>query len=304
MNNDEFLDDVAAEWGVGRVLAAISELDATAPSDDVRAAVLHRAAASPRQLTVLIAPSELYARRVGAMHALLEQLTGSDWSKPARPYSWSVHGLVAHLLVIEQYTAVQLGLETSALPLGDHDHLAIGADAIEAELRGSPAATVARWVAAAHRNVAFAQSEDFHPLESVVMHGWPFSASAALVARAFEVWTHTDDIRRATGREPEAIAAEELRTMSSFSVASLAFLLPTVASDMSLSPTRVVLTGAGGGTYDIGGDGERAALVVADVVEYCRVVARRLEPHDLAATVEGDRELVSALLEASRAFAV
>lgn len=304
MSDEERLEDVANEWGVSRVLAAFSELDAAAPADEVRAAVVEAAAASPRALTSPITATELFARRVNAMRSLLEQLGDADWKRQAAPYSWSVHGLVAHLLVIERYTAVQFGLGDDASLGDDEDHLAMGAALIGAELSDAPSSTVDRWAAAAMKVVSYAESDAFRPEETMTLHGWPFSAAAALVARAFELWTHTDDICRAVGLPPEPISAEELRTMSSFSVASLAFLLPTVESNRVMAPTRVVLTGAGGGTYDIGGNGERTALIVADVVEYCRVVARRVEPRDLVATVEGDEVLARALLDASRAFAV
>src|SRR5262249_20690724 len=147
-------------------------------------------------------------------------------------------------------------------------------------------------------------SDEFAPDAAAPLHGWPFTGSSALVARAFELWTHAEDIRRATGRPLVATPPRELRTMSSFSVTTLPFLLPMVAPGLEMGPTRVVLTGAGGGTFDIGGTGERRALLAADVTDYCRVVARRLDPRELDATVEGDHALVEGLLEASRIFAV
>ncbi|MCE9621967.1 MAG: maleylpyruvate isomerase family mycothiol-dependent enzyme [Actinomycetia bacterium] len=304
---DDRLDDVADEWDVSHVLAALGEVDAIAPAATTRDALLAQVAASPRQLATPLAVADLYVSRARAMVGLLEQLDGSVWQRRAAPYDWTVHGLIAHLLVIEQYTAAQFGLgavsrDNDAFLIDDH--LQMGAEQIALELLDSPAATTRRWAAAAQRIVNYVQSSDFRADRAVTMHGWPFSASAALVARAFELWTHTDDIRRAAGLDQEPPSAAELRTMSSYSVASLPFLLPTVASHSALAPTRVVLTGSGGGTYDIGGAGERAALLVADVVEYCRVVARRVEPSDLAATIEGDDALVHALLTASRAFAV
>lgn len=251
-----------------------------------------------------MAATDLYVSRVRAMSTLLEGLDKAVWLRNAAPYEWTVHGLIAHLLVIEHYTAAQLGLVSAQIDASTDDHLAMGAELIATELRDSPVATIQRWAAAADRVVQHVRSADFRTDKAVTLHGWPFSASAALVARAFELWTHTDDVRRAAGLPFEQTDAAELRTMSSYSVASLPFLLPTVASERALTPTRVVLTGAGGGTYDIGGAGERKALLVADVVEYCQVVARRVEPRDLFATIEGDEALVRALLDASRAFAV
>ncbi len=67
---------------------------------------------------------------------------------------------------------------------------------------------------------------------------------------------------------------------------------------------RVVLTGSGGGTYDIGGEGEPVARLAVDVIDYCRVVAGRLEPSQLEAERAGDRHVLDALLAAASLFAV
>ena len=297
------LDGRASEWGVEPVLAALAETDATSPPVNIRARVLERVAASPRVLAEPMLPGELYASRADALRSLLTDLDDGDWGYVAAPYGWTVHGLVAHLLVIEQYSAALLGL--GAMPPGDtSDHLALGDDTIRAEIIRPPTETGRRWSEASLSIVDHARSDRFDPHAPMAMHGWPFSVSSGLVARAFELWTHTDDICRATGRAVLPASARELRTMSSFSVSTLPFLLPSVDPELTMAPTRVVLTGPGGGTFVIGGPGERAALVVTDVVDYCRVVARRIEPDALDRTVEGSTGLVDGLLEASRAFAV
>lgn len=297
------LDRRAAEWGVEPVLTALAEADATSPPASIRTRVLERIAASPRVLAEPMPPVELYAARAAALRALLADLDDDDWQCVAAPYAWTVHGLIAHLLVIERYSAALLGL--GEMPAGDvDDHLSLGADTIAAEIGGLPADTARRWGDASLSIVDHGRSDRFDPHTPMPLHGWPFSASSGLVARAFEVWTHTDDVCRAIGRDVTPVDARELRTMSSFSVSALPFLLPSVAVDLAMEPTRVVLTGPGGGTFDIGGTGERTALLVTDVADYCRVVARRIEPGALNRTVEGNSTLVDALLEASRVFAV
>lgn len=303
LDDRDDLDARAPEWGVEPVLAALAESDATSPPASIRTRLLERAAASPRVLAEPLLPGELYAARVEALRALLDDLDEGDWQCIAAPYEWSVHGLLAHLLVIERYSAALLGV--GEMPPGDvNDHLALGADVIAAEISGSPLDTAQQWSQAAQVIIDHARSDHFDPNAPMPMHGWPFSASSGLVARAFELWTHAEDICRSTGRAPRPASPRELRTMSSFSVSTLPFLLPSVDPGLAMAPTRVVLTGPGGGTFDIGGSGERAALVVTDIVDYCRVVARRIDPAELDRTVEGDTRLVSGLLEASRAFAV
>ena len=84
------------------------------------------------------------------------------------------------------------------------------------------------------------------------------------------------------------------------------------AADALLRPgappwsARVVLTGAGGGTWvvDRGPAGTGDLLVVADVVDYCRMASRRLAPDALDTVVEGDRPVADALLAAAQLFSV
>jgi hypothetical protein len=70
---------------------------------------------------------------------------------------------------------------------------------------------------------------------------------------------------------------------------------------------RVVLTGDGGGCYDVAlspsAPASWAALVSTDVVALCRVAGRRLDPTDLPAELEGDVELGTQLLQSVGAFA-
>jgi hypothetical protein len=88
-------------------------------------------------------------------------------------------------------------------------------------------------------------------------------------------------------------------------VRAVPFLLARDRPAGSVGTVRIVLTGEGGGTFDLGEpEAGRRALLVADVVDYCRVVARRIAPADLAAVREGDTALLDDLLVAAGAFAV
>lgn len=304
--SEDSVDDLDANaeiWGVEGVLAALAERDASPPPAVVRQRVLARAGRSPRALVEPAAPTEVYAEQVEALRALLDELLPADWARPAMPYDWTVHGLVAHLVVIESYTASVFGLGDP--PPGDTaDHLGLGADVIAAELTGPPGDTAGRWAAVARTVVEHVRSDAFRPDGPAPLHGWPFDAAAALVVRSFELWTHADDIRRAVGRPLASPTPPALRTMSSLSVRALPLVLPLATPTRTMAPTRVVLTGPGGGTYDLGGPGPRQALIAADVVDYCRVASRRLDPAELDCTVEGDDDLVRDLLVASRAFAM
>jgi hypothetical protein len=71
---------------------------------------------------------------------------------------------------------------------------------------------------------------------------------------------------------------------------------------------RLVLTGPGGGTWDVaihGDEPEPASIViVTDVVGFCRLAANRLSPADLDLHVTGDRSRASGVLVAVSALAL
>lgn len=312
--DDERIDDLTGEPGGAEVLAALAETVAVAPPPALRDRVVAEIGRRPRAGAEPATGPDLYRSRVAVLYRLLGELAGEDWSAVVAPYGWTVHRLVAHLVLIEEYTARQLGLTGDApLPPGEAstgDHLGLGAGQADDLAAGPPDATVERWWAAVGLIAGHVGSVGFDPAAPVSLHQWPFDAATALVARSFELWTHGDDIRRATGLPLEDVPAAELRTMSSTSVEGLPLLLalqppPNGAGPpVVLSPTRLVLTGPGGGTFDLGGPGPWANLLVADVVDYCRVVSRRLAPEALMATREGDERLLASLLVASQAIAM
>jgi uncharacterized protein (TIGR03083 family) len=303
-----------------RVLKAavthLAERDTVAPPAGGLDALMAAVGERPRQLIEPAPPMDVYASQVEALATLLGELGADDWRRPTAPYSWDVHGLVAHLLVIERYTADRLGLADPGSPAAvgpdgaDEHHLRMGSATIAAELQDTPTATARRWHQTARLVVDTLRSGPApEPATPVVFHGWEFTVEAVLIARAFELWTHGDDIRRATGRSLAQPSPRELRTMSGFSVGSLEQVAPLVAPDVDLGSTRVVLTGAGGGTFDLGrrAAGPLAArdlTLVVDVVDYCRLAARRIEPAELEASREGDPRIAHALLAAARVFAV
>ena len=314
MTRDE-LDSALGEWA----LDALDEATRAQVERDLPAFPdLARRADGLRRVTALLGeniatspPAELRNRVLGA--ATSRSAAPTCTSRPsaaseAAPYAWTVHGLVAHLLVIERYTAQQLGIDDVGAYEPDEHHLALGADEIRHELMRAPQDTVNAWDRCASATVAALGADpEMDAGRNVIMHGWPFTVGSVLIARGFEVWTHADDIRRALGRRLVSPAAADLRAMSSFSVVSLPLLVPVVEPLVPVGPSRVVLTGAGGGTFDLPGahhDDGRQVTIVTDIVDYCRVVARRIAPDERDATIEGDGQLAGALLAAARIFAM
>ena len=136
----------------------------------------------------------------------------------------------------------------------------------------------------------------------------PFRVGTLMVLRAFEVWTHNDDIRRALGRPLDAPDGARLALMSDLAVNALPLGLLMTGRPGAKRTARIVLTGPGGGSWSqslaIGEPaGPPDVLVVADVVDFCRLAARRIPADDLVCHVEGDRQLAADVLAGVAVFA-
>ena len=127
-----------------------------------------------------------------------------------------------------------------------------------------------------------------------------------LVVRAFELWIHDNDIRQAVGLPPSVPDPSMLSLMTQ----AAAWLLPrAVARSGPSEPANVhlVLTGPGGGTWDIPiGDGPPAAevAIVTDAVEFCRLAANRATPDDLSLHITGDADRAALVLAAAPTLAL
>ena len=131
-----------------------------------------------------------------------------------------------------------------------------------------------------------------------------------LISRAFETWIHADDIRRALGRPIEPPTPADIHAMADFSLRNLPIWLELAGRAHPGQTARVVLTGAGGGSWlvPMGGDGGRPSEVVdveleVDVVAWCHRVGERVTTDAIVARVEGDALLARDLLESASAVA-
>jgi uncharacterized protein (TIGR03083 family) len=137
-------------------------------------------------------------------------------------------------------------------------------------------------------------------------NGFTVSRRTLLATRAFETWTHDDDIRDALGRDREVPHPVELGVMSDIAVNILPFCLDAAGTTPAAS-VRLVLTGDGGGDWTVSLDGADhdapAATITMDVVDYCRVVAERLAPDACGAVVDGDEQIGRTVLACASALA-
>jgi uncharacterized protein (TIGR03083 family) len=136
-----------------------------------------------------------------------------------------------------------------------------------------------------------------------------YSRDEALVIRAFETWTHHDDLRRALGKPVQVPAPAVMRAMADLATG----LLPRAADVSGVAApgrtARIRLTGPGGGDWTVAcapGEApgpEPDVVITASVVDWCRVASDRLAPADLQYSVDGDAQLAADLVGAAGAFA-
>lgn len=257
-----------------------------------------------------ISPPEGLRRAADSLHGLLCVLTDDDWRTPVLR-DLDVQGLIGHLIGVEDDTRRSVLGDPA---VRDVDHVE-STQAFATQQVGRPAEqTLAEWRGAVDRTLALVGAAGGLDAE-VAMHGMRLPLRALLVVRAFELWIHENDIRHATGRPPSVPDASTLRLMTGLATE----LLPQAADGTALDgpvDVRLVLTGAGGGTWDftIGGEpagpglrhiGTRDRLrLVADTVGFCRLAANRIAPADLDVNVAGDARVAAELLAAVSSLAL
>ena len=188
------------------------------------------------------------------------------------------------------------------------EHVASTQRAAQREAGRSPEHTRRTWRAAAERTLARARGADLDA--TVRLHGMRLPLGALLVVRAFELWTHENDIRRATGLPESVPDAATLRLMTDLAVRMLPVGVARVADPVPPADVHLVLTGGCGGTWDVvlgdrtAGSTVPEVAIVADAVGFCRLVADRILPADLGAHLTGPAGLVSTVLSGAAALAL
>ena len=144
--------------------------------------------------------------------------------------------------------------------------------------------------------------------------GGRMPARVAVLVRAFETWTHADDIRRAIGVAMMAPPPASLLTMTGTGCGLVPGML--AASDVS-HPGRLVrfrFTDLGGAAWDVdlgaiggvrpAGDDAVDVEIVTEAVDMCRAVSARLDPRGLTYVAVGDGQLARDIIAALPALAV
>jgi hypothetical protein len=240
----------------------------SAPPARLRAAILGEARRRrpPVELRTLV---EAYARQVHLLDEVLKGLTQADWRRPD-PRHGDIDGVVRHLTANDAALAADLALPVVSAARPAYAAWRAQADVLLRELPADADVTMTVNLAAKSR-----------PCRGMLRD--------AMVQRAFETWTHLDDIRTLAGAMPSTPPPEHVRRIVSLAVS----LLPGVMGDPATGTTRLMLTGRAGGEWTMPtGD----LVIRADATDFARLVANRQTPRSLAYAVDGDPALAERLL--------
>ena len=250
-----------------------------------------------------ISAVEAFRRAVGAFVDLMTDLSPADWRTPVLR-DLDVQALVGHLTGVEG--DLQLALAGDAA-VAKADHVASTQPTAARQAGRSAELTSVEWLAAVDATLAAVRDAD--PDVVVLLHGMRLPLRCLLVVRAFELWTHENDVRQATGRPASVPQPAVLRLMTCLAVRLLPHGVSGVGGAGPLD-LHLVLTGTGGGTWDVAlGDRSTATVapevaIVADAVLFCRLVANRIDPEDLGAHLSGATEHAGVVLAGAAALAL
>ncbi len=291
---------------------ALAEGQASDVAANVRSRVLaavfaDRQAGYPLETAEPISGAQAWVRMTARLDALLGELSPDEWRAPAIR-GLDVQQVVGHLIAVE--TAFAQAVEGSAQP-AEGDHIESTQYAALAQAGRDPAVTRLEWAGAVATTTALV-TDGRDQAGPVRMHRITFGLDAFLVVRAFELWTHDEDIRRATGRpvaDPDGPVLSRMTDLATMLLPAGVALTGGTGNDT----VRLVLTGPGGGTWDVGLQGgvNRAepgrafqAQVTLDAAAFCRVVANRSSLEESAPVLGGGQAPVRILFAGAAALAL
>jgi uncharacterized protein (TIGR03083 family) len=246
-----------------------------------------------------ISAAEAFSRAASAFYTALCFLSDDDWRTPVLR-DLDVQGLVGHLIGVEHDVHRALAGDPA---VADADHVESTQAAAVRQAAGASAGTRAEWRHAADRTLDLVRSADDRVV--VALHGLRLPVRTLLIVRSFELWTHENDIRQAVGWAGSVPDPSTLRLMTDLA----ARLVPQAGAGLGdATDVRLVLTGPGGGTWDVTvGSGPPAAAsvaIVTDAVGFCRLAANRVTPAELDVSVTGDPARAAAVLFAVTTLAL
>jgi len=272
--------DCAAQAERLRSAAGWVGLDRAQPAPEkLRRSVL-AAARAVRPPATWITLTNAYADQVALLDAALARMSPADWRRADSRHG-DVRGVLGHLAGNDALLAAELGLPAVSVPATDD----------------GPAVRVA-WRTQADAVLAGVAEAD--PGQAVRLAG-PGQRPVrtlhdALVQRAFETWTHRDDIGAIYTIAPPG----QIHRIVELAVALLPGALRVSDPASADRAWRLVLHGSGGGDWTVPAGAARVEVTIGiDAVDFTRLAANRRSPRTLPHTVTGDHALAEAILRAA-----
>jgi uncharacterized protein (TIGR03083 family) len=277
--------------------AALGSAGALRPPVELRDRLLHVAG----ERVTPVSPQEALQAETNRFDGLLDTLEEGEFDTVTHN-GLSVRDLVSHVEAIDRAFVAEADATTYAF-IGATEVEEITATTLPEHAGEAFAQTVTRFRRTRADLIGLA---DRVPREQ---HLAGYRRDDTLVIRAFETWTHHDDISHALGREETLPAPAVMRAMAELSVRSLPLAMAWKGIAQPDRTARLVLTGPGGGEWTTAcGPGQTPGgvadvVIKASVVDWCRRFADRLEPDAVPMEVDGDADLARELVGAANAFA-
>ncbi len=222
---------------------------------------------------------------------------------------------MVHLVANESLLANQLGVPVPGIPETATDNEERTAQARARHAGRPPTYAVAELEAAAEAvDTELAVRGEARLDERIDWWGGRAATRVAVLVRAFETWTHADDIRRAIGVAMVPPPSPSLLTMTETGCGLVPSML---AARDAYHPGRLVrfrFTDLGGAAWDVdlgivggarpAGDDAVDAEIATEAVAVCRTISARLDPRELTYVVVGDERLARDVVDALPALAV
>jgi uncharacterized protein (TIGR03083 family) len=262
-------------------LRAAAELIGTAQSQDPSDALRSRLLGAARALRAPAGPDiepvlDGYRRQIVDLSALLDCLGPAGPAVRVARHG-TIGGLVAHLATNDRALLVAVAPGTDA-PAG-------------------------RWPTQAERLVDRLSTADISTLDQLVPLAGPGGylrpVRDAAVQRVFETWTHTEDVRAAVGLPPRTPDGRQLRHIVELGVALLPAALERRQPVEVARAFRLRLTGPGGGDWTVPAGGAHDCTIMAEAVDFCRLMAGRLAPDSLVCKLTGEAACAASVLTAA-----
>ena len=279
------------------VAAGLGAAGASSPPGALRERLLHAAADRVSSLDADVALQRETDRFNAFLHTLGERDLG------VRTHNGlTVHELVQHVEAIDR-AFVDAAHDPTTATIGPREVEAVTARDLSERVTEPFAETITRFRRTRGQLVRLREQL---PADRRV---GGYERDDTLVIRAFETWTHHDDLRRALAHDAALPDAEVMRTMAELAMKALPLALAVTDSVRPGRTARIVLDGPGGGEWNVPcAPGESPShnpdvVVRASVVDWCRRFADRIEPDDMSASFDGDAGLGRDLVAAASAFA-